>query len=355
MELVIVIMAGGVGTRFWPLSTENRPKQFLKIFGNQSLLQMSFDRISNLVPEERILVLTSKNFVASVKEQLPGVPEENIIGEPCRRDTAAAITLAALLCQKRYGNPVIATLTADHLIEPVDVFEKTLISAVRMADKNDVLYTFGIKPTYPATGYGYLEMDDLFVNDDGIKHYELLSFKEKPDIETARKYFDSRKYYWNSGMFVWSVEAILGQLHEHLPGHIETLAKVMPFDKSKRWDTALKEAFEPLHPVSIDFGVMEKASHVRCVSSTFSWSDVGGWLSLKDHLKRDGANNCYRGKIIPMDAHENLIFCENPSDTVMLIGVQDLVIVRAGSKILITHKDRTEDIKELVNEYSLYK
>ncbi len=355
MKLVVVIMAGGAGTRFWPLSTEDKPKQFLKLFGNRSLLQMSFDRISNLVPEERILVLTNTNFVKSVKEQLPEIPEENIIGEPYRRDTAAAVALASLLCQKRYGNPVIATLTADHLIEPVDVFEKTLLSAVRMADKNDVLYTFGIKPTHPATGYGYIECGNLSVNDEGIKHYELLRFKEKPDIETARKYFDSGKFYWNSGMFVWSVEAILRQLHNHLPTHIETLEKAIPFDKSERWNLALKEAFEPLYPISIDFGIMEKAPNVRCIASTFSWSDVGGWLALKDHLQKDKADNSYRGAIIQMDAHENLIFCKNPSDTVMLIGIKDLVIVRAGSKTLITHKDRAEDVKKLVNEYSLYK
>ena len=348
LDLVVVIMAGGAGTRFWPLSTEEWPKQFLDLFGNRTLVQKSLDRVSNLVPPERILVLTNAAFLSIVKEQLPQIPVENIIGEPIRRDTAAAVGLAAALCRIRFGNPVIAILTADHLIEPIALFQKTLISAARRAVDDNALYTFGIEPTYPATSYGYLERGMQIANDDGIEHFQLIRFKEKPALETARQYVESGRFYWNSGMFVWTADTILREIEIHLPNHARALSRAAAFDRTPQWDHALKAAFESLHAVSIDFGVMEKAQNVCCVASRFSWSDVGGWLALKSYLPEDEAGNCCRGKTMTLDATDNLVFCEDPKDTMVLIGVKDLVIVRAGSRTLITHKDRTEDLKKLV-------
>jgi mannose-1-phosphate guanylyltransferase len=348
LDVVVVIMAGGAGTRFWPLSTEERPKQFLDLFGDRTLLQKSFDRVSSLVPPERILVLTNAAFVSIVKEQLPHVPVENIIGEPTRRDTAAAVALAAVLCRRRFGNPVIATLTADHLIEPVDLFQETLLSAARRAANDNALYTFGIEPTYPATGYGYLERGLQIADDDGIEHFHLVRFKEKPDLETARQYVESGRFYWNSGMFVWTADAILKEIETHLPNHAKALFDAVAFDKTPQWNHALKAAFESLHAVSIDFAVMEKAQNVCCVASKFSWRDVGGWLALRSYLPEDETGNYCRGKTLTLDATDNLVFCEDPEDTTVLIGVKDLVIVRAGPLTLITHKDRAEDLKKLV-------
>ena len=352
LDLVVVIMAGGVGTRFWPLSNDRKPKQFLNLFGDRTLLQMSLDRISGLVAPERVLVLTNKTFVSMVKDQLPEIPAENVIGEPMRRDTAAAVGLAAVLCRKRFGNPVIVTLTADHLIEPVDLFCKTLLSAARRAANENAIYTFGIEPTYPATGYGYLERGARITNEDGndegVEHFQLLRFKEKPDLETARQYVESGRYYWNSGMFVWTADTILKEIEAHLVNHAKALSRIAPFDQTPEWDEALRVAFESVERVSIDFGVMEKANNVCCVASKFSWSDVGGWLALKDCLSRDEAGNCCRGESLTLDARDNLVFCEDPEETVMMVGVKDLVIVRAGGKTLVVHKDRTEDIKKLV-------
>jgi mannose-1-phosphate guanylyltransferase len=348
LDLVMVIMAGGAGTRFWPLSTEEKPKQFLDLFGDRTLLQKSFDRIASLVPPERILMLTNAAFVSIVKEQLPQIPADNIIGEPKRRDTAAAVALAAALCRKRFGNPVIVTLTADHLIEPVDLFQKTLLSAARRAADDNALYTFGIEPTYPATGYGYLERGWRIVDDNGIEHFHLVRFKEKPDLETARQYIESGRFFWNSGMFVWTADAILKEIETHLPKHAKVLYDAVAFDKTPEWDHALKEGFDSLHAVSIDFGVMEKAQNVCCVASKFSWRDVGGWQALKGYLPKDETGNYFRGKTLTLDATENLVFCEDPEDTMVLIGVKDLVVVRAGPFTLITHKDRAEDLKKIV-------
>ncbi|MDY6952133.1 MAG: mannose-1-phosphate guanylyltransferase [Thermodesulfobacteriota bacterium] len=350
LDLVVVIMAGGVGTRFWPLSTKEMPKQFLDLFGDRTLLQKSYDRISSLVPSERILVLTNAAFVSMVTEQLPEIPAENVIGEPARRDTAAAVGLAAFLCRKRFGNPVILTLTADHLIDPVDLFRKTLLSAAHRASEENALYTFGIVPTYPATGYGYLQRGAQIGDDGGIEHFRLLGFKEKPDRETAGRYVASGQFYWNSGMFVWTADAIIEALERHLPEHAKAFATAVSFDQTPQWDEALSEAFASVHRVSIDFAVMEKAKNVCCVASSFSWNDVGGWLALRSCLPYDEAGNCCRGQAMTLNATGNLVFCEDPDETIMLVGVEDLVIVRAMGKTLITHKDRTEDIKKLVEE-----
>ncbi len=347
-DLAVVIMAGGAGTRFWPVSTEEMPKQFLSLFGDKSLLQLSFERVSGLVPPERVLVLTNASFVHLVREQLPEVPEHNVIGEPQRKDTAAAVALAAFLCKARFGDPVIATLTADHLIEPVDEFQRTLVSAARMAEKEEALYTMGIVPAFASTAYGYLERGALVLDDRGVRHFQVKSFREKPDQETAQGYVGSGDYYWNSGMFVWSADAIISELETHLPGHVESLSGLASFDGKPGWEDALAGAFERLEPVSIDFGVMEKAGSVRCVEARFKWSDVGGWLALDDHLPGDRNGNRGRGEVVALDAGDNLVFCKDPAETVMLIGVRDLVAVRAGSRTLIVAKDRAEDVKKLV-------
>jgi mannose-1-phosphate guanylyltransferase len=349
-NLVAIIMAGGAGTRFWPLSTEAKPKQFLNLFDDRSLLQKSFDRISGLIPPHRVLILTNEAFVALVREQLPQIPAENVIGEPVRRDTAGAVALGAVLSRKRFGNPVIITLTADHIIEPIELFQRSLLSAARFACTTGALYTFGIQPSYPATGYGYLELGKKVADDDGIEHFELHRFKEKPNLETARRYVASKGFCWNSGMFVWTAEAILQELEIHLPHHVRSLWKACDFDGTNYWPQALKAAFESLEVISIDFAVMEKAREVRCVSSNFFWTDVGGWLALRDFLPSDAEGNVYRGRIATLDAADNIVFCDDPEEQVMLIGIRDLVIVRTGRKTLVVHKERTQDIKGLLQK-----
>jgi mannose-1-phosphate guanylyltransferase len=349
-NVIAVIMAGGVGTRFWPLSTETKPKQFLHLFGDRSLLQKSFDRIAGLVAAHRILVLTNAAFVSIVQEQLPEIPVENIVGEPMRRDTAAAVALGAALCRKRYGNPVIITLTADHIIEPLPLFHRTLLSAVRLARTSGALYTFGIQPSYPATGYGYLELGKKVADDGDIEHFQLLRFQEKPNLETARRYVASKSFCWNSGMFVWTAEAILRELEANLPEHLNSLSQACAFDLTPHWPEALKAGFDPLQVISIDFAVMEKARDVRCVRSTFFWTDVGGWLALRDFLPSDAHGNSYRGRLTTLDAVDNLVFSDDPDEDVMLIGVRDLVMVRAGRKTLIIHKDHAESIKKLLQK-----
>lgn len=347
-ELVAVIMAGGMGTRFWPVSTTRKPKQFITLFGDRSLLQMSFDRLRGLVPPERILVLTNAAHVSLVREQLPELPDGHVIGEPIRRDTAAAVALAAVLVRRRFGNRVILTLTADQLIEPTDLFQRNLLSAAGQVAANDVFYTFGIRPSYPATAYGYLETGKPVADDGGIEHFELKRFKEKPDLQAARQYVESGRYLWNSGMFVWRAEAILGEIRTWLPQHYGALGPLGEVDGTPQWQGALEKAFSAVQPVSIDYGVMEKTkTPLRCVASLFSWSDVGGWPALGELLARDSEANAARGNLKALGSSGNLVFCETPDETVALIGVDDLIVVRAGNRTLVARQADIDRIKEL--------
>lgn len=347
-NLVAVIIAGGVGSRFWPLSTSETPKQFLSLFGEESMLQATYRRISTLVPPQRTLVLTGGRFVRLVHEHLPVIPRENIIGEPMRRDTAAAISLAAGLCRCRFGNPVMAVMPADHIIEPVGAFQRTILSAVRGAVASGALYTFGIKPDHPATGYGYLELGEKVLDDNGLAHYRLARFKEKPDYETARSYLEKGTFLWNSGIFVWTVDAISAEIERHLPLHYRHFKELALHDGTPLWDVETRRVFQSVPSVSIDYGVMEKAADTRVLAAPFSWSDVGGWLALEAFLAKDSNDNATRGHVHTLDARGNLIYAEDADEIVALVGVEDLIVVRAGRRTLIAARRRAEEVKTLV-------
>jgi len=351
LSLVVVVMAGGVGTRFWPLSTSGKPKQFLKLFGDRSLLQSTYDRVASLVPPERTLILTNDCFRPMVREQLPAIPPQNVIGEPERRDTAAAVALAAFLCHGRYGDPVMAVLPADHMIHPVREFHMALWSAARAAHRDDALYTFGIPPTYSATGYGYIELGEQVADDQGIIHFTVASFKEKPDLETANAYLRKGNYLWNSGMFVWKTSTVLAEIEKHLPVHYRLLRPFTAWDGSDRWAAELQRAFVQLPKISIDYGVMEKAAKVRVIVAPFAWSDVGGWLALEDFLEKDDLNNAFRGRLRVLDAGSNIVFCADQDETIALLGVKDLILVRSGKRTLVANRERAEEVKQLVESF----
>ena len=347
-QIVAVIMAGGMGTRFWPLSTRQKPKQFIDLFGGRSLLQMSFDRLRGLVPPDRILVLTNAAHVALTREQLPELPEGNVIGEPVRRDTAAAVALAAVLVRKRFGDSIILTLTADHLIEPRELFQKNLISAAGQVAESNAFYTFGIKPAYPATAYGYLETGASVLNDGGIEHFELKQFKEKPDLETARQYIESGRFLWNSGMFVWKAATILEEVRTWLPKHYEALSPLGGYDATPGWQKALEAGLcrstTHLHRLR-RHGKDGKTPALRGVPVLVDRR--GGLAGHADPPPRDAQGNAFRGNVKTLDSSGNLVFCETPDETVTLIGVEDLVVVRAGNRTLVARKDEVDRLREL--------
>jgi mannose-1-phosphate guanylyltransferase len=347
-DVAVVIMAGGAGTRFWPLSTHTRPKQFLQLVGDSSLLQQSYARARALTAPERILVLTNAGYAEQVREQLPELDAANVIGEPMRRDTAAAVCLGALLCRHRFADPVMVVLTADHRIEPLEEFTRDIRSAAAAARGTGALYTLGIVPTNAATGYGYLQQGELLADDDGVMHHRLRCFREKPDRATAEEYVATGEFLWNSGMFVWTAGAIITELERSLPAHVQLLCAAADADGTPEWPEALRSAFAAVGSTSIDLGVMEKARDVRMVAATFHWNDLGGWLALAEFLEEDDADNHYRGRLATYDSRGNLTFSEDPAELIALVGVDNLVVVRSGARTLVTSAHRAEEIKALV-------
>ena len=347
-NLVAVIMAGGIGSRFWPASTPENPKQFLKLFGERSLLQQSYDRIASLIPADRILILTQERFRGLVNTQLPDIPDENIIGEPIRRDTAAPVALSALWTHEKWGQKALAVLTSDHIIGPEADFQKALLSAAEAAMVSDCLYTFGIPPNYPATGFGYLEMADALQENDGIAHFKLKRFVEKPDHKTAQQYCEAGHFLWNSGMFVWRNDVILKEFEKQLPAHLKHLQSACAGGQ-RLTPKSLTAAFEPLQSISVDFGIMENAADVRCVKAPFSWSDVGGWRALYDHIPPNAQGNLIQETaVFTHEATGNLVFSSQAGEEVGLLGVSDLVVVRSQGQTLIAHKDKVEELKKLL-------
>lgn len=347
-SLVAVIMAGGAGTRFWPASTEECPKQFLALTGPRTLLQMSYDRVVDLVGPERVLVLTNQRYLDLVASQLPEVPVANIIGEPHRRDTAGAVALAAVLAEHRFGSDsCMAVLTADHVIGPLDEFHRAILEAVQGC-RSGSLYTLGIQPTYPATGFGYLEMGEP-LEEGALPHFKLKRFKEKPDLETAREFLERGGFYWNSGMFVWRTRDIIAEFEQHLPAHLATLRPVVGCLDGPGDHTPFALAFEKLSRTSVDFAILEKAAEVRAVIPKISWDDVGGWQAIGTYLEDDAQQNQTLGKVLTHEARGNVVFNQAGAEPIVLIGVQDLIVVRAQEGTLVVHKDHLDSLKAVVN------
>ncbi len=321
------ILSGGSGERFWPLSTPEHPKQFLAVFGGKSLLRQSVDRLKGLVPPERILIVTAKSLAKATYRELPEIPKGNILLEPCRRDTAAAVATACTAVERMGGEDAVAAiLTADHLMENVDAFRRVLSVAADAAAKSEDIVTMGVKPTYPATGFGYIKVGRPC--GDGVCRAE--RFVEKPDLATAKRYVRSGKYVWNAGMFVWKVSTLKSALAAYAP----QLVGITPRD------------YEHLPKISFDYAVMEKARNVLVTSGDFGWDDVGTWTSAGRHLKQVGAGNAALGDVTLLDCEGSVAVAEGPR--IVALGVKDVVVVTTKDAVLVASKDRVQDLKKLL-------
>lgn len=345
--LKAVIMAGGSGTRFWPMSRECLPKQFLPLFGKRTLLQQAVDRILDLVGRTNVLVMTNASHVARTREQLPEIPPENIVGEPVGRDTAACIGLAALLCQRDDPAARMVVLAADHVIEPAEGFR----SAVRAADwyldsHPQTLITFGIPPTYAATGYGYLRRAELAGEHNGVNVYRLASFHEKPDRPRAEQFLASGEFFWNSGMFVWNASTILDEIGRNIPSLLEGLHRIAAAWGTPEQQAVLADEYPRLEKKSIDFAVMEHAREVAMVETPFSWDDVGSWLALERVRERNDEGNVILGQHLGIDTHGCVIAGEG-GHLIATIGVDDLIIVHTPDVTLVARRQDEQRVKEL--------
>lgn len=339
-----VILAGGSGTRLWPLSRRARPKQFLRLFEGSSLLQLARRRLDGLFPPERICVVAPVDYLELIASELPDIPRKNLIGEPVGRDTANAIGLAANLIARRDPDATMAVFTSDHLIEPQDAFAAAISAGMNAAEQFPAgLVTFGITPTSPHVGYGYILRGEPVAS--GV--HRVAQFREKPDRATAETYVARGDYYWNSGMFAWRASTILVELERNLPENARSLAELAG-DWDRRSDADEQRAkFQALKRISIDFGVMERAADVLMVEMPCRWIDLGSWEAIAATRAPDaGGNACIASRVIVAEGRNNIVAGES-DHLIVALGVEDLVIIHSPDATLVCRRDQAEKIKDL--------
>ncbi len=340
-----VILSGGSGERFWPLSTPENPKQFLTLFGGKSLLRQALDRLNGVIPMDNIIVITSKALIKRTAKELPDLPRENIIGEPMMRDTAPAVATACGIVESRGGeNAVAAILTADHIMKDVKAFRQVLKDAVKVAATTDNIVTMGVAPTFPATGFGYIQLDKEFKTSTRTNFSHVVHFVEKPNLNLAKKYLASKKYVWNAGMFVWRVATMKNALVANVPELAILQAAVS--DAGKNAQKVLNKLYPQLTRISIDYAVMEKIKNILVSCTAFGWDDVGTWSSTENHLDVGDNNNVVKGDVTLLDSDNCVTIAQGAQ--IAAIGVKDLVIVTTPSSVLVASKDRVQDLKKLL-------
>ena len=354
----VIIMAGGRGERFWPLSREKMPKQLLTLLGKRSFLQSAVDRVLPLVPLKNIFIITNAAQAAEVRKQLPKLPKENVVAEPMGRDTCAAVTLGAALVGARSTTGVRAVLPADHVIPEEKKFQQVLSDAFDLAAQGQAIVTIGIKPSEPATGYGYIHTGNELPTPPGGKKTKTFFFKaerfvEKPNYETALEYVNSGQYRWNAGMFVWSFITVTNGLEKHQP---EMFAACQRWFKvagnPAKLAKVLAKEYPEIKKVSIDYALMEKAQNVVVADGAFEWDDLGAWPALARHLKPDAEGNCAVGDFIHVDAARNIIFDARTKNRtpIAVVGLRDSILVQTDDAVLLAHKSQAQKIKELVKK-----
>jgi mannose-1-phosphate guanylyltransferase len=342
-----LILAGGSGTRFWPLSRNDKPKQLLDLFGNGTLLEETINRLAGLVPVENILILTNSLQVDFVRKIATMLPAENIFAEPAKRDTAPAVALGIGLIAARNPDAVMMVLPSDQLIKDHHAYLSVMKDALNCAEHSDGLVTIGIKPTWPCPSYGYIERGDrASIPGTKFQHspFEVKRFREKPNTELAEEFLNAGGFSWNAGMFVWSVTTVIKQLAAHTPELAEFISELR---KSKDVLATIEAQFPKLTPVSIDYALMEKADRVLNIEATFDWDDVGSWVSIAKYLKQEGENNRTNQNISQIDSENNIVFNATEGTHIALLGVDDLIIVKTQDALLIANRHQADAIKKL--------
>lgn len=342
-----LILAGGSGERFWPLSRRARPKQLLKLVSNRTLLEETAARLEGLVPNERILVLTNVDQEAAVRGLLPDLPPENIVAEPAKRDTAAAVALATAWVAARDHQATMLVLPADHVIKDQAAFQKTMRIAARAAEETGALVTIGIKPTWPCPGFGYIEQGAPAPLRGGSAPndiFRVVRFREKPNVELADTFVRNGNFRWNAGMFVWSVPTVLSEFNRHAPELADFISQIRAPGK---WEAALRQRFSVLPIISFDYAIMEKADRVLMVEASFDWDDVGSWRAVSAYLAKDENKNAANCDLTTIHASDNIVFSEGTAK-IALLGVHNLIVIRTNDSILVCNRRDAEKIKDLV-------
>lgn len=343
-----VIMAGGKGERFWPLSTSKHPKQLLALVGDKALIAQAVERLDGLIPPENVFVVTNADLVEATRNAAPMLPPENIVGEPIGRDTAAAVACGGALVGARDPNAVFAVLTADQVMGDLEVFKATLRGGMDLAEKNEILVTIGIQPTFPSTGFGYIESGVDFAKVEGVQFKKAVRFVEKPALPKAEEYLASGRFFWNSGMFIWSVPTLGKAFAAHCPVMKTLMDELIAFVKRGEIFQGLEKIYPTLGKISVDYALMEKADNIVMACGTFSWDDVGSWPALESHFSQDADGNTLIGECQQIDSTNNIIYSKDRLTAV--IGAENLIVVQADGVTLVCSKDRAQDIKRMVTE-----
>ena len=343
--LCALIMAGGKGTRFWPLSTEKNPKQFLNLVGEESMIQMTVNRLKPIIPMERIFVVTDQKYEKLVNEHLTELPSENIIIEPVGMNTAPCIALSAMLIEKKFPNATLAVLPSDHLIENEALFQTTLQAADLYVEMNPkAIVTLGMEVTRPEVGYGYIKYENELNSIYDLSIRKVDKFVEKPDVETAKRYMDEGCYLWNGGMFIWKTQNIISLTKQHLSSTYELLAQIAN-SSSSDFEQKLYELYPQVESISVDYGIMERAEQICVIPSSFGWDDIGSWLSLERYRETDEQNNIIDGEIKALNSKGNIVVSK--TKPMVLCGVEDLILVETDEVVMVMKKEDVGRISEL--------
>jgi mannose-1-phosphate guanylyltransferase len=353
----VIIMAGGRGERFWPVSREKTPKQLIRLLGERSFLQQTVDRVTPLVPLKNIIIITNETQALEVRKQLPKMPKENVIAEPVGRDTCAAVTLGAAVVGARSTTGVMAVLPADHVVPEEKKFQQVLGDAFDLASQGQAIITIGIKPTEPATGYGYIRVGQELPPPQGVKKYKTTfyraeQFVEKPHFDKALEYLNSGQYRWNAGMFIWSFVTITEGLQKHQPEMYEACQRWFKVAGAPvKLNKVLAKEYPEVKKVSIDYALMEQAQNVIVADGAFEWDDLGSWTALSRHLKADPEGNCAVADFVHVDAARNIIFDTRSKEhrtPIAVVGLRDSILVQTDDAVLLAHKSQAQKVKELV-------
>lgn len=344
-----LIMAGGSGTRFWPRSRVAKPKQYLSLFGDQSLIQESVQRFANFIPEESIFVVSAKSQQAVLESQTVSLPKSNLIFEPVGKNTLPAIGLAALFIAEKDANGVMIVSPSDHLIQNNQLFQQCIESAALIAEQKDGIVTIGITPKYPATGYGYVQTANEIQIGQSIRSFAVSRFVEKPNVEVATGYLKQGGFFWNSGIFVFKVSVFLNAVQQFAPALYADLLRIKAEMGTENFETTLDQIYRQVESISIDYGILEKASNVFLVQGDFVWNDLGSWEEVyKYDQRKDENQNASAGEVVLIDTKNSYVYA--PNSLVAVVGMDDVIVVQEGDTILVCKRDRAEDIKAVVGE-----
>jgi mannose-1-phosphate guanylyltransferase len=347
-----IIMAGGSGTRFWPASRVSKPKQLLNLVGERTMIQETLGRVAGLASDQNALIVTNQTLVDAIREQLPALPANAVIGEPCKRDTAPCVGLAAAIVARDDADATMIMMPADHVIRDTEAFHSAIRHAADLVERDPTrLVTFGIKPSYPAESFGYIERGEPLASDDGseveIAAYPVSMFREKPSAEVAEQYLATGGFYWNSGIFVWKAKTILNALAEHEPQMFEHLQTIADSYGSDSFDATLQVKFAKIEGKSIDYAVMEKYNNVVVIEASFDWDDVGNWRSLTRQRGTDDAGNTVIGRHLAVNS-SGCIVRSSDEHLVVTLGMQDTIVVHTPDATLVARKHDEEAIRQVV-------